>query len=133
MSIELKWLRPSSVAFPSFWHRFQARDSVTDNLVEYRVQDLPEDRYEEAIQFMTENYMPNEPLCKSRGGNSDEVFVKDFQRAWRAAIKQRVPLVCFKEGSEEIVGVNVNMVRGRTDTFGPQVRAVVSLIMPFKK
>lgn len=35
---------------------------------------------------------------------------------WRAFIKQKTVLVCFKVGSDEIVGINFNMVFTRNDT-----------------
>lgn len=33
--------------------------------------------------------------------------VKEMQGIWRFLLEQRISLVCFKEGSDEIVGLNL--------------------------
>lgn len=37
----LSWKRPDNVPFPQVWLKFQAKDINSDDLVNYRVQDLP--------------------------------------------------------------------------------------------
>lgn len=38
---------------------------------------------------------------------NDEVSVKCFEDLWRSLLKQHIALVCFKEGSDEIIGLNL--------------------------
>lgn len=38
---------------------------------------------------------------------NDEVSVKSFEDVWRSLLKQHISLVCFKEGSDEIIGLNL--------------------------
>ncbi|XP_055712606.1 uncharacterized protein LOC129807400 [Phlebotomus papatasi] len=102
-----KWKRPQSVPFPSIWRRFKAKDVETGELVNYRVQDLPEDRYEEAVQLLVEHFLKDEPMCKAGGAAADPQSVAGFSNAWRLILQDRISLVCFKENSDEIVGVNV--------------------------
>lgn len=65
------WVRPlDKVPFPNVWLEFEAKESKnSDKLVKYRIQDLPEDRFDDAIQHMKDYYLVDEPLSKSIGTN----------------------------------------------------------------
>lgn len=69
MSLQFKWVRPdkSTVPYPNVWARFQAKDLDGENLINYSIRDIPEDRFEEVIENMINNYVVDEPVCKSRG------------------------------------------------------------------
>lgn len=63
-----RWKRPNFDDFPKVYMRFKARDTETDDLVEYRIQDLPADRYEDAANFMIhDQYLREEPFAKGTG------------------------------------------------------------------
>lgn len=67
-TIMFRWKRPHIDGFPQVYMRFKARDTETDELVEYRIQDLPEDRFEEAANFMIhDQYLREEPFAKGSG------------------------------------------------------------------
>lgn len=65
--LTLKWKRPDSTEFPKVWHTFKARDLYSDELVEYRIQDLPLERMEEAFEHMFDNYIKDEPIGQVLG------------------------------------------------------------------
>lgn len=71
--IHMKWKRPDSVPYPKVWHRFKARDLNSDKLVEYRIEDLAEERAEEAYKHMRDNYLAGEPVTVVLG-NRYRVF-----------------------------------------------------------
>lgn len=63
-----KWKRQNFDGFPHVYMRFKARDTDRDDLVEYRIQDLPEDRFEDAVNFMLgDQYLREEPFAKGTG------------------------------------------------------------------
>lgn len=66
-SLSLKWKRPKTTEYPKVWHTFKARDLDSDELVEYRIQDLPLDRLDEIIEFMFNNYIVDEPIGQVLG------------------------------------------------------------------
>lgn len=68
------WKRPEHIPFPSVWLRFKARDLNSDELVEYRVQDLPLERYDEALEYMTSMFLEDEPMFKATG----ESFIRTY-------------------------------------------------------
>lgn len=63
----LKWVRPTNVPYPNVWMTFMERDLHDDKLVEYRIQDLPESLFDEAIAHMLENYVRDEPISQVFG------------------------------------------------------------------
>lgn len=64
---KLTWSRSSSVQFPQIWRIFMARDVKSDDLVEYRVQDLPTDRIDDAVQHMLTYYLKDDPVSQALG------------------------------------------------------------------
>lgn len=64
---KLAWSRPITVVSPQIWRIFSARDLTTDDMVVYRIQDLPVERIEDAIQFMLNNYLKADPIIQAFG------------------------------------------------------------------
>lgn len=122
----LKWKRPESVEFPKVWHTFKARDIDTDNSVEYRIQDLPLDRVDDYFKHLLDVYIPGEPVGQALGGENDPFIYEDYKRLWEPVIAQRMALVCFKEGSDEIVGASVLYINTIEDNFVTEMTKVVS-------
>lgn len=60
--IQLKWTRPRTAEFPKIWTTFHARDIDSEKIVEYRIQDLPENRFADAVEHMVSNYLKDEPM-----------------------------------------------------------------------
>ncbi|XP_059619201.1 uncharacterized protein LOC132263452 [Phlebotomus argentipes] len=102
----IKWKRSSDVPFPSVWHRFSAKDPKSGETVQFRIQDLPEERYGEAIDMMVEHFLRDEPMCKSRNCVDDPRAIADFRQMWQKVVQDKLCLVCFREDSDEIVGMN---------------------------
>lgn len=151
----LQWTRPMDVVpYPNVWIEFVANESKTsDKLVKYRIQDLPEDRFDDAIKHMKDNYLLDEPLSVACGkikhifdfnifyilcsseiktdGMNNKDYVDDYLRMWRRALQQKTSLVCFREGSDEIVGLNVLVVNTKNDAFIDEVVQQVIFVFSF--
>lgn len=67
MALSLQWKRPTSVECPRVWATFQAKDVNSNDMVEYRIQDLPESMFEKAVQHMIDNYLHGEPITSFFG------------------------------------------------------------------
>lgn len=46
--------RPESIPYPNIWHRFKARDCDSDEIVNYCIQDVPYNRFDDAIEQMVD-------------------------------------------------------------------------------
>lgn len=82
------WKRPDITEYPKVWHTFKARDIDSDNLIEYRIQDLPKSRADEAFKHMWSNYIQDEPIGQALGEfyhilnvSCNELFF--FRRRWQ--------------------------------------------------
>lgn len=99
------WSRPHDIKFPQVWSQFEARD-VNGSVVHYRIQDLPEDRFHEAMYFMQRYHMESEVL-RVKKVRDEPVSFSEITERWWDCLRQRVTLVCFEENSDEIIGLNV--------------------------
>lgn len=110
------WQRPSALRFPVQYYKFvTVDDRDTSKLVEYRVEDIAESRYDEACRFMVKNFVPFEPKLVARDGQNDPSVLEDYYNLYMHAIRQKVSVACYKRGSDELVAVNILEVLGRRD------------------
>jgi GNAT superfamily N-acetyltransferase len=101
----LSWKRSPDEQFPRVWSRFEASDT-DGSPAKYRIQDLTEDRFHEVIYIMQRHHMESEVL-RVKKIRDDPVSFREITEKWWDCLRQSVTLVCFKEQSEEIVGLNV--------------------------
>lgn len=57
----LIWKRPDSLPFPHIWHTFKFNDPETKEEVEYIIQDIPVDRYDEVVDLLANFTLKHEP------------------------------------------------------------------------
>lgn len=61
-------LRTIDVFSPKVWSEFSAKESKnSDRLVKYWIQDLPEDRFDDALQHIEDCFLPDAPVSKYFG------------------------------------------------------------------
>ncbi|XP_055551290.1 uncharacterized protein LOC129733800 [Wyeomyia smithii] len=109
------WNRTNEIPYPTVWHRFEIRNPSTGTCETYRVQDLPPDRIDDAIRHMCEYFLRDEPICASLNLAQDPIGVEEITAIWRSIAKQRCIVVCYEEGREEIVGLNMLTVVSKED------------------
>lgn len=108
------WTRPSDIKFPSVWHTFQAPD-LDGSLCYYDIQDLPSERFDDAVSLMKECYLTDEPLAKVMNLMLEPGSIEDYIDLWRISMKQKMAVGCFKSGSSRLVGVNFLVVVSESD------------------
>lgn len=108
MSFE-KWRRPKSLPFPLVHSKFER------NGEKFSILDIPEDRYEEACEFMLKYFVPYEPKLVSRCGKDDPAVLDDYYNLYMSAIKQKVSVACIKDNTNDFIGINILEVLGRND------------------
>ncbi|XP_052866387.1 uncharacterized protein LOC128272593 [Anopheles cruzii] len=105
----MPWERPATVPYPNVWWTFEAPDPDREDggLVKYRVEDLTEDRYEDAVQLYTDHFVDDEPLCAYARLRHDPRSYEEIVGFWKHCFQERLTIVCYKEGSKELVGANL--------------------------
>jgi hypothetical protein len=96
------WQRPltDSRNYPFIYLVFEA------NGERFRIEDLCESRFDEAIKLMSENYFKSDPLMASKNILDDEISKQEVIENWRLILQQKISLVCFKENSDEIIALD---------------------------
>lgn len=114
------WLRPENIDYPQTYSRFQALDcDSVDKLVEYRIEDLQEDRFEDAVNIIRDKHLVDEPMKSSKGVRDCPISVQEMiENLWNM-LKQNISLVCYMNGSTEIIAVNILGVITETESDAP--------------
>ncbi|CAG9810681.1 unnamed protein product [Chironomus riparius] len=85
---------------------FKAKCNLTGKIVDYKIQDLPEGRYYEAVELFVRDYLQCEPMCVSRKMHDNENTKNEFKKMWMNTIRQGVSIACFNAVGT-MVGVNI--------------------------
>ncbi|KAJ6629960.1 hypothetical protein Bhyg_17573 [Pseudolycoriella hygida] len=105
--------RSDDVPFPNVWLTFEAPDE-NGELVKYRIQDLPKSRVNDALEHMLTYFVPDENVCRARNMANDVTALRDLKHIYGEAIRHhKLSLVCFKEGSDEIIALNILFIEER--------------------
>ncbi|CAG9810678.1 unnamed protein product [Chironomus riparius] len=90
----------------STYFTLQAQNNKSNKIIEYRIQDLPDDRFLEAINLFCEDFLPDEPMTSSRNLHGNENGKKEICNIWMDIMKQRLSIACFRNdgGGDETVG-----------------------------
>lgn len=117
--------RPEGAAYPQVYYRFKAKDKNSENIIYYRVQDLPEEMFEKAAKFMVEKFLPFETICMSVKAHLNPVFCDQIFDFWMKQLEEKLSIACFKDdGSKDFVAINVMVVKSQSDAKDDAVDAV---------
>lgn len=125
-TVVYSWSRPDDVGFPLTYSRFKALDGESnERLVEYRIEDLHEDRFEDAVNIIREKHLVDEPMKSSKGVRDCPISVREMTENLWGMLRQNISLVCYQEGSDEIVAVNILGVITEAESNAPhKVRSI---------
>lgn len=103
------------------WKVIDGFKKVKDKSIPVKIvlQELPEDRFDDALDHMLTYFIVDEPCCKSLKVTEDPVVYEDFRNIWTIIMKQGITIVAFGENGEdgkpEIAGLNVVGVEVKDD------------------
>jgi GNAT superfamily N-acetyltransferase len=89
------------------WHSFSSKNPITNKCEEFVVQDLPREKFDEALSHMLESFLLDEPICKSKNVKNDDAALTDICELWKNVLEQNIVLACFKKNCDEIIGLNM--------------------------
>lgn len=93
-------------SFPEVIRTFEvpARDG---DRKKYRLEILQADRFEEVLDIMKDKHLLDEPMYSSKGVRHEPVSLQEMIGNWKNMLAQNISLICFEEGSTDIVAVNI--------------------------
>ncbi|GAB1861422.1 N-acetyltransferase domain-containing protein [Camponotus japonicus] len=94
---------------PKIW---KSIEKVTNDgkSTKFTIQEIPEDRYEDAVQHMCTYFLADEPTCQCLNAKDDPIFVQDHSAIWRLLLTEGISIAAFTEnpngGKPIIAGMN---------------------------
>ncbi|CAD1474771.1 unnamed protein product [Heterotrigona itama] len=106
---------------PKVWNIVEIKLKNAETPIRFTIQEIPEDRYEEAIKHMCKYFIADEPMCKCMNGINDPEYVKSFEQIWRTLINHGLSIAAFTEdpngGKPIIAGLNVLTLSFKDEKF----------------
>ncbi|KAK2581577.1 hypothetical protein KPH14_002086 [Odynerus spinipes] len=103
------------------WNTIDGFKKVGDKSIPVKImlQEIPEDRYDDAIDHMVTYFLVDEPCCSALKVIGDPLFLRDLRNVWKIILKQGLSVGAFVEnpdgGKPEIAGLNVIGVEVKDD------------------
>ncbi|KYN03212.1 PREDICTED: uncharacterized protein LOC108773586 [Cyphomyrmex costatus] len=90
---EMRRIRPSEQP-PKIWQQIEKKN-IDGKLVKFTIQEIPEDRYEDAVQHMCTYFLADEPSCRCLNAINDPLFIQDMSTLWRLMVAQGISIAAF--------------------------------------
>ncbi|EGI64121.1 PREDICTED: uncharacterized protein LOC105147412 [Acromyrmex echinatior] len=105
---KMQRIRPSGQP-PKVWQQIEKKDK-NGKLMKFTIQEIPEDRYEDAVQHMCTFFLADEPICQCLNAVNDPLFIQDMSTLWRLLVAQGISIAAFTDnpngGKPVIAGMN---------------------------
>ncbi|XP_020291915.1 uncharacterized protein LOC109858758 [Pseudomyrmex gracilis] len=109
MMSNMKRIKPSGQP-PKVWEVLE-KIGKDGKRKKFTIQEIPEDRYEEAVQHMGTYFLLDEPVCVCLNAANDPEFVKVFSTTWRESLSLGISVAAFTDnpdgGKPILAGINV--------------------------
>ncbi|XP_008212189.1 uncharacterized protein LOC100678031 [Nasonia vitripennis] len=109
----VRWRRPPGPV--NVWRIVDGEETLDDGSkrpVRLSIQEVPEERREEALQLMIKHFLADEPICKCYGVKDDPKYTHDFVLLWKYVMENhRIVEAAYKIDSDgrisDLAAVNV--------------------------
>lgn len=97
------------------YHKFSVKDKESNEIVNYKIVLLLSKYFDECIDMLLKFYVKDETFCKSKRLWEKKEALEMCSEAWREALEQHISIGCFKEGSDELIAVNIMVIAHSDD------------------
>lgn len=107
--------RREGVSYPQIYSRFKVKARDSDDVEEFRIQDLTENYFDQAVNFIVENHARGAVFHRACKTLHNESGIERVSNSYRKVFEEKISLICIKVGSEEVVGLNALHIKSRFD------------------
>lgn len=107
-----KFTRPESLPFPTTYREFS---TCNDNGFKFRIQEIPEELFDEAIDLLDKHLFNEETIHVSKKIAESAEKREISKQFYREAMNEILSIGCFDENSGELVAINVMAVSSKDD------------------
>lgn len=109
----MEFKRSDGVPYPQIYSSFKVKVKDSNDLEEFVIQDLTEEFFDDAVDFIVENHAKGAVFHKAANTLVGESGFKKVGESYRSGLKEKVSLICLKKGTREIAGLNVLVVKSK--------------------
>jgi hypothetical protein len=117
----MEFKRPEGSPYPIVLSTFRVKVKDSDEYEEFEIRDLTEEYFDRAVVFIVENHAKGAVLHRAANTLSGESGLQRVSDSYRKVFEEKISLICFKKGSDEIVGLNALCYRTRDSLFASTV------------
>lgn len=117
----MEFKRPEGVVYPQIYKNFQVKSPDSDEIEEFIIQDLTEEFFDVAVDFIVENHAKGAVYHRAAGTLADESGLQKVRKNYRNAFEEKISLICLKKDTREVVGLNGLCIKTRDNLISPVV------------
>jgi UDP-glucose 4-epimerase len=117
----MEFKRPEPSLYPQIFGTFSVKSKKSDEVEEFYIQDLTENFFNDAVNFIVKNHARGAVFHKAAKTLVNESGVQRVRDAYRNVFKEKISLICLKMGTNEIVGLNALTIKTRENLIKPDV------------
>lgn len=114
--------RRDGVPYPQIYSRFKvkSKDDGSNDEDEFFIQDLTENYFDVAVDFIVENHARGAVFHRAAGTIGTDVGIELIRKNYRAAFEQRISLICIDARTNQIAGLNALYLASKFDPPKPE-------------
>ena len=124
----MEFKRPEGSPYPKIFSSFKAKAKDSDDFEEYFIQDLTEEYFDRAVDFIVENHATGGVLHRAAKTLSSPNGLINVRQKYRSIFEEKVSLICLKAGSQEIAGLNALCIKTKENFIAPSVEKKIEII-----
>jgi len=115
----MEFKRREGALYPQTYSSFQVKVKDSDEFEEFFIQDLTENYFDVAVDFIVENHARGAVFHRAANTLGDENGVQRVSKMYRNVFKEKISLICIKMGTNEVVGVNALTIKSKGELIKP--------------
>jgi hypothetical protein len=115
----MEFKRPEFSLYPQIYSSFKAKNGDEDE--EFFIQDLTEDFFDRAVDFIVENHAKGGEFHRAAKTLTGDEGIKRVREHYRNVFKEKISIICLKMGTGEIAGLNALTIVTKENAIKPLV------------
>lgn len=117
----MEFKRRDDSLYPQIYSTFQVKVKDSDETEEFYIQDLTENFFDLAVDFIVENHARGAVFHRAANTLADEAGIQRVSNMYRNVFKEKISLICIKLGTNEVVGLNALTLKAKGQLIQPDV------------
>lgn len=131
--IDMEFKRRDGTLYPQVYSTFEVKVKDSDETEEFIIQDLTENFFDVAVDFIVENHARGAVFHRAANTLVDEKGIQRVSNMYRDVFKEKISLICLKKGNNDVAGLNALTIKKKGELVKPDVNKVLEYFLVFIK